>query len=188
MERAVTPHKNTMAAQAVQREPVSGHSFAVSPGKPGKSHKLCPEPTPPLLMVIYFYWYFWSDFPNNGTGNPFSTNGWASSVACLFPAFQLPPFPGKLECAPSGRPQRRCRGRQFCACSTGAVSSPHHPVSIGQPMALQAAMDPRHTSTSLKPCRLRMEAAMMARWPLPQNVVMGRSAGISRNRSGSSPT
>jgi len=51
-----------------------------------------------------------------------------------------------------------------------------------------AAMEPRQFSTCSKPFCLRMEAAMMARLPLPQKVMTGRSFGTSARRPGSSPT
>ena len=45
--------------------------------------------------------------------------------------------------------------------------------SIEHPTLSQAAIDPRLSSTFSNPCRFRMEAAMMARLPLPQKVITG---------------
>lgn len=45
-------------------------------------------------------------------------------------------------------------------------------------MTLHAVIEPRQSSTYSKPLRFRIEAMMMALWPLPQNMVMGRSPGM----------
>jgi hypothetical protein len=52
-------------------------------------------------------------------------------------------------------------------------------------MAEQAAMEPKQTSTFSKPFCFRIEAAMIARCPLPQKVVIDRS--IASRRAGTSP-
>jgi len=52
-----------------------------------------------------------------------------------------------------------------------------HQACMGQPIARQAAMEPRQTATSSNPFCFSTEAATRARCPLPQNVTMGRSAG-----------
>lgn len=57
----------------------------------------------------------------------------------------------------------------------------HPSVTISQIPWTQACIDPSASSTSLKPACLRSEAAMIALFPLPQKVVIGRAEGIWSN-------
>ncbi len=102
-------------------------------------------------------------------------------TSCKVPLKPLPLVqrPPQRAPKPTQMPPKRATANRRIVCSR--VTSPY-PSFISQPMFLHASIDPRLSSTCLKPCRFKIEAAIIAHCPLPQKVTTGLSGSISSTR------